>query len=75
MNIGDRASYLYIKHIKKWMECTVCHEKMVFNEHTKSWVCQKCPYTLTESEFLDDYVFWFCDECGTYLNIQSGFNR
>lgn len=75
MNIGERASYFYIKHIKKWMECPVCHDKMVFNNATKSWFCQKCPYTLTESDFLDDFVFWFCDKCGAYLNIQSGFNR
>lgn len=75
MNIIDKTTYIYIKQIKKWMECPVCHSKMVFNKLTKSWVCQDCPYCLSEAEFLDDYVFWFCDKCGTYLNIQSGFDR
>lgn len=27
------------------------------------------------NEFEDDYVFWFCDECNTYLNNQEGFDR
>ena len=24
---------------------------------------------------LDDYVFWFCDECGDYLNMLKDFDR
>lgn len=75
MNIIDKATYAYIKNIKKWMECPICHQRMLFNKNTKSWVCHECPYCLSEAEFLDDFVFWFCDECGAYLNIQSGFDR
>ena len=75
MNIGDRINYFYIKKIKKYIECPVCHNQMYFNKSTKSWACQECSYSISEAEFLDDYVFWFCDECGTYLNIQPGFDR
>ncbi len=31
--------------------------------------------SLFTDEFEDDYVFWFCDECKTYLNNQEGFDR
>ena len=75
MNILDRINYFYIKKIKKYIECPVCHCRMYFNKRTISWECLECSYCISEAEFLDNYVFWFCDECGTYLNVQSGFDR
>ncbi len=57
------------------MECPVCHKTLKFDKSTSSWVCDDCKYSLTEKEFLDDYVFWFCDGCGTYMNVQEGFDR
>lgn len=39
------------------------------------WTCENCDYELSVDEFEDDYVFWFCDECGAYLNDQDGFDR
>lgn len=74
MSFGDRASYFYIKHIKKWMFCPACKDgKMRFNKKLSQWCCD-CGYNFTEQYFLDDCVFWFCDECETYLNNQEGFN-
>lgn len=73
--LGDSLNYFYIKRIKQWIECPVCHEKMLFSKEQKSWICAKCAYTITEEEFLDDYVFWFCDGCSSYLNSQRGFDR
>lgn len=74
MSIGERASYFYIKHIKKWMFCPVCKDgKMRFSKKLSQWCCD-CGYNFTEQYFLDDCVFWFCDECETYLNNQEGFN-
>lgn len=75
MSIGDKFTYAYIKNIKRWMECPVCHEKMTFKKREKAWVCDSCSYTITEKDFLDDFVLWFCDECGAYLNAQDGFDR
>lgn len=76
MSFSDRATYFYIKKIKKWMFCPNCKEgKMKFNKKSSSWVCEDCEYSFTEQYFLDDCVFWFCDECDTYLNNQEGFDK
>ena len=76
ISIGDRATYFYIKNIKKWMLCPTCkHGKMSFNKKNSHWVCEDCGYSFSEEYFLDDCVFWFCDECETYLNNQEGFDR
>ncbi len=53
----------------------MCHGKMVFKRPRKSWVCTECMYGITEEEFADDFVFWFCDECDSYLNCQEGFDK
>lgn len=75
MSIVDSLTYFYIKRIKRWIQCPVCNHKLLFSKNSISWCCNHCGYSLKETEFLDDYVFWFCDCCGTYLNIQNGFNR
>ncbi len=75
MSISNRVSYFYIKSIKKWIECPVCHHKLLFKKRKNAWCCENCDYELLEKEFLDDFVFWFCDGCGTYLNAQQGFDR
>ena len=75
MTLIDRALYAYIKGIKRWMECPVCHGKMKFSKKSQSWECNSCEYALLETDFLDDFVFWFCDGCNTYLNVQKGFDR
>ncbi|MBQ3014253.1 MAG: hypothetical protein IJD75_03835 [Clostridia bacterium] len=76
ISIGDRATYFYIKNLKKWMFCPSCKNgKMSFNKKTSNWVCEDCGYGFSEEYFLDDCVFWFCDECETYLNNQEGFDK
>lgn len=57
MSITDKITYRYMKNIKRWMECPVCHDKMTFKKNTKAWVCDDCGYSLLEQEFLDDFVF------------------
>lgn len=71
----EMLSYGYIKGIKRWMECPLCHKRMLFCKEKKSWVCIDCNYSITEADFLDDFVFWFCDGCNAYLNAQLGFDR
>lgn len=73
-SIGDRLNYSYIRSIKRWMFCPACQEgKMVINRKSSTWKCEGCGYQLSADEFEDDCMFWFCDECNTYLNNQEGF--
>lgn len=75
-SIVDRITYAYIRKIKKWMFCPACQQgKMTINKRSTLWTCEDCGYRLSADEFEDDYVFWFCDECNTYLNSQDGFDR
>ena len=36
------------------------------------WKCPDCGYKISNHE-KNSTVFWFCDECETYLNIQRDF--
>lgn len=75
-NLIEIATYAYIRKIKKWMFCPSCQKgKMTINKKSTLWTCEDCGYELSADEFEDDYVFWFCDECNTYLNNQDCFNR
>lgn len=75
ISLGDRVSYFYVKNIKKWMFCPACKNgRMTFNKKNMQWTCEECGYNFSEDYFLDDCVFWFCDECETYLNNQEGFD-
>ena len=58
------------------MFCPACKDgKMQINKKSTLWKCGNCGYKLSAKEFEDDYVFWFCDECQSYLNNQEGFKR
>lgn len=75
-SIMDRLTYAYIRKIKKWMFCPACQKgKMTIDKKSTVWTCEDCGYKLSADEFEDNYVFWFCDECQTYLNNQDGFDR
>ena len=66
----------YVRKIKKWMFCPACQNgKMAINKKSTMWTCEECGYQLSTDEFEDGYVFWFCDECHTYLNNQEGFDK
>ncbi|MBR7151598.1 MAG: hypothetical protein IKD02_04595 [Clostridia bacterium] len=72
----DKIAYAYIRKIKKWMFCPVCQKgKMTIDKKSTVWTCEDCGYKLSADEFEDNCVFWFCDECQTYLNNQDGFDR
>ena len=75
-SIVEALTYAYIRKIKKWMFCPACQSgKMTINKKSTVWTCEKCEYKLSADEYEDNYVFWFCDECNTYLNNQNGFER
>ena len=75
-DFGDKTKYFFIKNIKKWILCPNCKNgKMTFNKKNALWICEDCGYHFSEEFFLNDCVFWFCDECDAYLNSQEGFER
>ncbi len=75
MNSGDKLTYFFTRRIKRWTRCPACNKKMTFSKTKKLWICNDCAYTVTEKEMQDGFALWFCDECGTYLNNQNGFDR
>lgn len=75
-SLGDKVTYFYKKNIKKWMFCPACKNgKMTFNKKRLLWTCEDCGYHFSENYYLDDCIFWFCDECESYLNKQEGFDK
>lgn len=75
-SLSDKLTYAYLRKIKKWMFCPACQKgKMSINKSGTIWTCEDCSYQLANAVFEGDYVFWFCEECGTYLNNQDGFDR
>ena len=75
-SLRDKWDYFRLRRIKKWMFCPSCKNgKMSFNKKKSHWICEDCGYSFSEEYFLDDCIFWFCDECGAYLNNQDDFNR
>ena len=49
ISLGDRASYFYIKNIKKCMFCPACKSgKMTFNKKKSLWTCEDCGYHFSE---------------------------
>ena len=59
------------KKVEK-MECPCCGKTMYLEENV--WRCHACAYCVTQSDMLREYVFWFCDECGRFMNVQPGFS-
>ena len=55
--------------------CPVCRGdgSLVLNAKKTLWRCLNCGYQITPSE-LETEVFWFCDECDAFLNVQPGFD-
>lgn len=73
--IKDRMKNFYNRNIKKWRGCPACPTgKMSINKKSAMWTCEDCGYQISEKELEDGYMFLFCNECGSYLNTQDGFD-
>lgn len=60
-------------NVKYWMDCPVCRSpQMYLGPEGRIWKCPDCGYTISNRE-KNSTVFWFCDECEAYLNIQQDF--
>ena len=57
--------------VKYVMDCPACRCKEMARMASK-WLCPSCGYSISRINKRFG-VFWFCDDCDTYLNIQQGF--
>ena len=46
---------------------------MYLGAEGKVWKCPDCRFKMTAEE-KEESVFWFCDDCETFLNIQENFS-
>lgn len=54
------------------MACPCCGGTM--NLQNKAWLCQNCAFCITQKDMIqDNVVFWFCDKCNRFMNVQPGF--
>ena len=77
--LSDKIQHFKLKKLKKQMACPSCFEKkrgkLRISKDGLWWICDTCNYKILDELFADEYVFWFCDNCGTFLNNQTNFNR
>lgn len=68
----DWNSSMYAK-VKLWMDCPSCRSpNMYLGPSGKKWRCPDCGYTISRFQ-KNTTVFWFCDDCDAFLNVQEGF--
>ena len=61
-------------NVKLWMDCPACRSpNMYLGPSGKRWRCSDCGYMISRFR-KNTSVFWFCDNCETFMNIQDGFN-
>ena len=55
--------------------CPVCRGdgSLVRNRKRTLWRCLSCGYRIPEKQ-LETEIFWFCDACDAFLNVQPGFD-
>ena len=75
-------------HVKKWWRdsisprfkrgsdengilCPACGNKM--DDEDDQWKCPTCKYSISKERAATE-IFWFCDNCGSFLNVQEDFD-
>ena len=67
----NSSMYAHVKHV---MDCPACRGKSMFlGPSRRKWHCPDCGHQISalKKPFT---VFWFCDDCEAFLNVQPGFN-
>ena len=68
----DPQSSMYA-HVKHWADCPACRGRYMFlGPSGKTWKCPDCGYHISDRE-MKNGVFWFCDDCEAFLNVQADF--
>lgn len=64
------SKYANVEYVS---DCPACRGKnMMLGPEGKMWLCADCGYKILDRD-MQDGVFWICDECDAFLNIQPGF--
>lgn len=73
--LKEQLQQFYEKRIRGHKDCPVCKgvDTMLADNKRKLWECKECGYSITYDKFYSDYIYWFCDDCEAFLNIQPGF--
>lgn len=58
---------------EKEMPCPACGKTMVLDKESEHWKCNTCNYTISDDTIKKDEVFWFCNKCEAFMNIQPAF--
>lgn len=60
-------------NMKYEQDCPSCRSPHMFaSSRIGKWKCIDCGYMLSGLKKINT-IFWFCDNCETYMNIQDGF--
>ena len=59
---------------KNVRDCPVCRGVgwLVLNRPHTKWKCMNCGYTSTLKK---NVIYWFCDSCDAFLNVQPGVDE
>ena len=66
----NESMYASMKYEQDCPSCRSPH--MLASSRIGNWKCVDCGYMLSGLRKINS-IFWFCDNCETYLNIQNGF--
>ena len=59
--------------VKYTMDCPACRgPNMYLGLEKRAWLCPDCGYSVSRLKKMTG-VFWFCDDCEAFLNVQDGF--
>lgn len=68
----DWSSSMYA-NVKLWMDCPACRSpNMYLDLSERKWKCPDCGYLISRLQ-KNNAIFWFCDDCDAFLNVQEGF--
>lgn len=75
--LKEKMHGFYETKLKKHKDCPVCKGAgaMLADNKNKAWVCKDCGYSITYEKLDSGYIYWFCDGCEAFLNIQPGFEE
>ena len=73
-NYPDFSSSM-LTNVKAVADCPACRGKhMLLGPSGRLWKCMDCGFRISKKK-MKHGVFWFCDDCDAFLNVQPGFDE